>query len=811
MYYSAIGLLAILILFIENQDILWKNDRQERSALKAYRYFLFSVLLYYITDTLWGVFEALKIPGLLFADTSVYYITMALGVLFWSQYVIAYMEEDNRFGRIFIYAGRIVACVITVFSIINIFVPVLFTVDRDCVYHALPVRHILLAVQIALLLFVSVYASSLIMRRDSGKRNSRYESIAFFGMIMAVFLTGQMWSPYLPLYTIGYLLGTSLLRTFVIGDEKAEYKSELKEAEKIRLLKQSITSLLDNMPALSFSKDANTGVYLACNQAFAEYAHKKDPDGVVGLTDAEIFDSVTASHFVEDDKMALSMEEPYIFFEDVPDAAGNQRQFQTTKLKFYDAVGRLCLLGMCQDVTDMVRIRRENATTKEAYEKAKSTGLIFTHIAQALARGYSDIYYVNVDSGEYVEYRSDENKGGLIEIRNGKDFFGSCKIEGRKYVFEDDCENFINSMDKKTLLDTLDRNNTFTMAYRLKSPKGPVYVSMRVSRFESSRFIVIGITDVDEEMKQRRFAERIKEERIAYTRINALAGDFLCVYVVVPETGRYREFSTTEGLDNIRLPKEGLDFFEDAKSFFGSTVYAEDLDHVLNSFTKENVLSDIGKNGIYAINYRFRLAEGTRYVQLKAAMVEESEGRRLVVGLNDIDALIRQETEYAKQLSKAQTRANTDALTGVKTKMAFKDDEEHLDKQIKAGNAPAFAVVILDVNNLKKVNDSFGHQAGDKYIKDACRVICNSFKHSPVYRVGGDEFAVIVKGSDYKRLNTLMGDFNVRNEEAAQNDGIVIACGMSEFMGDECLADVYKRADMNMYANKNWLKNLNED
>ena len=82
------------------------------------------------------------------------------------------------------------------------------------------------------------------------------------------------------------------------------------------------------------------------------------------------------------------MDEPYVIFEDVFDAAGNQKQLQTTKLKFIDASGKLCILGMSQDVTDLVRVQRENATTKEAYEKAKSTGIIYTHIAQTLARGY---------------------------------------------------------------------------------------------------------------------------------------------------------------------------------------------------------------------------------------------------------------------------------------------------------------------------------------------------------------------------------------------------------------------------------------
>ncbi|MDO5703329.1 MAG: PAS domain-containing protein, partial [Lachnospiraceae bacterium] len=143
----------------------------------------------------------------------------------------------------------------------------------------------------------------------------------------------------------------------VTNDENEEMRRKAKEAGKIEELNRTIISLLDNIPGMTFTKDAKTGIYLACNQAFADYAHKAAPEGVVGLTDAEIFDAETAAHFVEDDKHALSMDRPYIFFEDVPDAAGNERQFQTTKFKYTDAFGRLCLQGICQDVTDKVRIR----------------------------------------------------------------------------------------------------------------------------------------------------------------------------------------------------------------------------------------------------------------------------------------------------------------------------------------------------------------------------------------------------------------------------------------------------------------------
>ena len=74
---------------------------------------------------------------------------------------------------------------------------------------------------------------------------------------------------------------------------------------------------------------------------------------------------------MEEDRIALSMDQPYIFYEEANDALGNLCQLQTTKLKYHGADGRLCVLGMCQDVTETVRIHRENAASKEAYEKAK--------------------------------------------------------------------------------------------------------------------------------------------------------------------------------------------------------------------------------------------------------------------------------------------------------------------------------------------------------------------------------------------------------------------------------------------------------
>ena len=586
-----------------------------------------------------------------------------------------------------------------------------------------------------------------------------------------------------------------------------EQKRLLEEAEKIAELKQTIASLLDNMPGMNFTKDAKTGVYLACNRDFARYAHKEKPEEVIGLTAAQIFDEKTAAKFDEEDKIALSMDTPYIFVEDVPDANGNRHQLQTTKLKYTDASGRQCVLGICQDMTDMVRIRREIATSKEAYEKARRTGIIYTHIARTLARSYTDLYYVNLQTEEYIEYRTNDEHNALTEARRGWHFFEECQIEVNEFVYPDDRAKFSKALERKTLLAALEHNNTFMMQYRLISEHGPTYVTMKVSRMEDDdRFIIIGIADVDEEVRQRLAMERVKEEQLAYVRLRALFGDFLSLYSIVPETGQYHEYSATNSFKDLASPREGADFFADSREQIRIVIYPEDQNRLLEVLTKENVLAEIERHGVFSVSYRLMLEGKPHYVQLRAAIVEEKEGPRMIVGISDIDAHVRQEEEYERRLAQAQREANLDVLTGVKNRHAYLETEERLDSQIAEHRVSDFAIVILDVNDLKKINDTVGHKAGDLYLRDACRIICGIFKHSPVFRIGGDEFVAVIQGADYECIEELIGKMKDHNTKAIQTGGIVIACGMSKYDGDANVALVFDRADQKMYENKNELK-----
>ena len=618
---------------------------------------------------------------------------------------------------------------------------------------------------------------------------------------------------------IGFLLLVFAVILFLMMQRlKAQRKANaqqilLDEAAEVAELKQTITYLLDNMPGMTFTKDAETGVYLACNQAFAEYANRKKPEEVTGHTDAELFDAETARRLVVDDKMALSMDGPYIFFEDATDDEGNRRQVKMTKLKYTDDNGRLCVLGMSQDATDSYRIRRGSVTNKEGYEKARNAGIIYTHIAQALAQGYADLYYVDMNTEQFIEYRSTGEGASLAEVRRGWHFFEECQDQADELVHPDDRAAVKAALDRKALTAVLDRDNSFFTTVRRLGEDGPKYISMRVTRIQDDdRYIVLGITDIDSQVRARSAAVRVSEEQTAYSRLSALAGDYLCIYIVVPETGRYREFSATAGYRaSFALAKEGQDFFNSTRESARQFNHPDDLNRFLSVFTKENILADIERHGLFTVSYRLMMDGRPRYVRLKAVMVEEKEGRRLIVGINDIDAQVRQEEHYVEHLAQARIEANVDALTGVKNRHAYLEAEERLNNQIAEDPKKEFAVVILDVNDLKVINDREGHKAGDQYLRDACRIICKVFKHSPVFRIGGDEFAVISQGEDYEQIDALVQAMHDRNEEALNGGGIVIACGMARHGEEPTVAPVFERADQRMYDNKTELKNREKD
>ena len=230
MSYSAIGLIAAVILVIISHDVLFKyKNERPFAAQNQYRRFLFAVLAYYTTDILWGWLDKLGWKGVLFADTVVYFAAMAFAIFFWTQFVTSYLQENNPFNRILRIIGWAFVCFELAVLVVNFFKPLMFSYNDAGEYVPGPLRHVTLVMQITLFLLSSIHTLMTSMRsRGSAKR--RHRTIGLFCIAEIILIVFQIFYPLLPLYSVGFLVGTCLLYVYVIQDEKEEYRRKLEHA-----------------------------------------------------------------------------------------------------------------------------------------------------------------------------------------------------------------------------------------------------------------------------------------------------------------------------------------------------------------------------------------------------------------------------------------------------------------------------------------------------------------------------------------------------------------------------------------------------
>lgn len=255
MLYSSVGFLALIIHIIINHDLVTGDP--EKRILPSYRSYAAlqaSVAVYYITDILWGILYERQLIPLVFADTTVYFIAMALSVLLWTWYVVDYLKEDNFFGVVLESTGWLLFGFEMIIVVVNIFFPVLFWFDEAGVYHTAWGRHVTLLIQIIMFLMAAVYAFSAAMK-TTGTMKFRNTTIGLFSIAMIGFITAQVFYPLLPMYAAGCLIGTCLLHSFVLENEKEEYREKLEAKLKDGVLKGNYYDLLTGLPGFTYFLD----------------------------------------------------------------------------------------------------------------------------------------------------------------------------------------------------------------------------------------------------------------------------------------------------------------------------------------------------------------------------------------------------------------------------------------------------------------------------------------------------------------------------------------------------------------------------
>ncbi len=460
-------------------------------------------------------------------------------------------------------------------------------------------------------------------------------------------------------------------------------------------------------------------------------------------------------------------------------------------------------LSFDKNTSEKLKTRRY-VELKDDTTKTSESEFDFSRIALSLANDYESVYYIDMQDDSYIEYKASGVDKKLHVASRGDDFFADTVINCEKLVFKEDQKEFLLKISKLNFDDAIKHNITFTHRYRLVIDGVPRYYQLKTTRGTGAddKYIIVGVKNIDALVKRE---QKSAKEAETFSQIaHALAIRYEVIYYVDLITGEYTEYSSSDKYAQLKVGAKGYDFFGDTKYNMKKSIYSEDYPMMAEAMDKVNFINSLLNTNVYTITYRLLLDGEPEYVNLRAVRPLGDENH-VVIGVVNINDSMKRKFE----LKNAISLANKDALTGIKNKRAYDCDSEKLkERMLSSVVVPEFAVVVCDINDLKVVNDTKGHHAGDEYIKDACKIICDTYKHSPVYRVGGDEFALILTGEDYMYRNVLLETIRSISKSNRKKGLVTLACGMGVYSCelDKDVETVFERADNAMYENKRRFK-----
>ncbi len=293
--------------------------------------------------------------------------------------------------------------------------------------------------------------------------------------------------------------------------------------------------------------------------------------------------------------------------------------------------------------------------------------------------------------------------------------------------------------------------------------------------------------------------------QIALTLIN----HFASVYYVDAKTSQFINLVPLKLFEDAGIPFHGNDFFSEILEHISKCIHPNDIEIVKQLLNKENMLKNLSKNDVAYHN--FRTIKGKKIIHMRHTSFMSPDKEHIICCLENVEESFQQSEEQKKNLESAERMARFDQLTGVRNKNAYQEFVEELDAKISSDANFQFAVLLCDMNDLKLMNDTRGHSFGDEAIQRTSRMICEVFTHSPIFRIGGDEFVAILDGQDFLKRKELLK--NLKKESLANKllrSGPVVACGMTDYNPETDIDynSVFNRADHLMYDNKKEIKSM---
>ncbi|MCR5135873.1 MAG: response regulator [Oscillospiraceae bacterium] len=409
---------------------------------------------------------------------------------------------------------------------------------------------------------------------------------------------------------------------------------------------------------------------------------------IYGCADSEEFRELTGFTFrgmvhPEDyDRISVSIASQISSSADQMDYAEYRITRRDGKIRWVDDYGHFCetkiyggiYVVFVSDITEKREQRETDKATRDAVISTLTNAYNTVWLISDVVTEKSSLYHTDLDA-----VHAEAIRNALSHAR-----YTDTKTEYvATMVAEEDQERMQEQIGLPYILKQFETKDQFSVGFLRALSNGARHYRIDFGKvfMPGGRIgVMMGFKDVDDEIQRdraiqealedaRRTGEEYRqaaEESITYGKVaQALAGDYFSIYIVDPDTERFTEYSATKEYDRLGLEKRGDNFFSVSRKNMNRLIFSDDRERFLGTFYKEKVMSILERDGSFTMKYRLMTEGDPFWVSMKATLLEDRNGRHLIIGTNNIDAQMKRELEYQKHVAEARTSARNDFLANM--------------------------------------------------------------------------------------------------------------------------------------------------
>ena len=296
---------------------------------------------------------------------------------------------------------------------------------------------------------------------------------------------------------------------------------------------------------------------------------------------------------------------------------------------------------------------------------------VHDHIASAMAQDYEAIFYIEIETGEFISFSKSQKYMSMNSSEEGKDFFKETLGNIDTCIYPEDREYARSFYSREEMLKRLEGRHSFSFKYRVLIDGKPRFFLFTVSRDVNEKYLIFYEKDIDDELNAEKIQKENQKKTVTFSQIaESLASNYDAIYYVNVETAAYVGYEVNNIYGQLEVGQSGDDFYGDCLKNIQYVVHERDRETVAEFIARDKMSVALAEHKDCSIDYRIIVNGKSRYTRMIAR--KSSDGTHYIIGVEDINDEIHREKPHLKTLKTEKELARRDELTGVKNKTAYK-------------------------------------------------------------------------------------------------------------------------------------------